>query len=169
MPKKVATTTTTKKPVAAATTKAKVPVKKPTATTTTKKTPTKQVAAKPAATKASVKTATKTVASKDAEDKPVAKPRPRAAAKTDEEKQKEHIKDLVEKALEPPSLRGTSSSWVAFMREKWASEKEKGTAGLNVVKSMQEHGSEWVNEYKALSPAQLEVHKQFQSPLKYSN
>ena len=139
VPKKAANSSTITKKATTTTTKtAKAPVKTA-ATSTTKK----------AAPKASA-VAQKKTAAKDVEtaEKPARKPK-----KTEEEKQKEHIKSLLEKALNPPIL-STKSAWVCFLKEKF--ETHKGT-GEGVAALLKREHTNWSNEYKNLTPAQLEV------------
>ena len=138
-PKKAATNSTVTKKATTTTTKtAKAPVKT-TATSTTKK------AASKTSEDAQKKTAAKAV---ETAEKPAKKPK-----KTEEEKQKEHIKSLLEKALHPPIL-STKSPWVCFLKEKF--ETHKGT-GDGVGALLKREHSNWSNEYKNLAPAQLEV------------
>ncbi|KAF8422086.1 hypothetical protein EV426DRAFT_718447 [Tirmania nivea] len=146
IPRGLATATASKKTTATATKAAKAPVGETATTSTT----TKKAAPKTAVANQKTAAAKEKTAAKDAEtaEKPGRKPK-----KTDEEKQKEHVRALLERALDPPEI-PTKSAWVYFLKEKF--EGNKGT-GEGVAKILQREHASWSNEYKNLTPAQLEA------------
>ncbi|KAI5808818.1 hypothetical protein DFH27DRAFT_541229 [Peziza echinospora] len=132
---------------AAVTTKAK-PAAPKSASTTTKKaaaTTTKKPAAKAAATKPAAK--------KPAAKKPVAEveKKPRAKKLTSDQERLQLIKDLKEKALDPPTIRSVSSKWLTFIQDKFAPYKGQGKG---VVVVFTENKDQWKAEFDALTPAQ---------------
>jgi hypothetical protein len=127
-PKKKATTTTARK---TSTTAAKAPAKKPA---------TKSVAGRAKARPAAKKAAPK---------KPAAKKRVKKVL-TPEEKSKLKIKELRKIALREPVSPATLSSWVAFVAEKLGGKSGEEGAVSSRIRAVSA-------EYKALTPAELEV------------
>ncbi|KAF8458963.1 hypothetical protein BGX38DRAFT_1325963 [Terfezia claveryi] len=131
IPKKGASNSAVSKKTTTTTTNAAKPLVQPKSTSKTKK-------ATPVAPKVAVQTT----------EKAAKKPK-----KTEEERVKEYIKSLLEKALDPPTL-SSGSPWVLFLKDKF--EASKGS-GESVAASLKKEHANWANEYKNLAPADLEA------------
>jgi hypothetical protein len=144
---------------AAVSTKVKAVAPKSVSTTTKKAAPVTKKAAAPATKKPTAKAvaAKKPVAKKAAVKKPkaVAKvvKKPKKVKKTDEQEQSALIKDLKEKALDPPAIRSTSNKWLTFLGEKFAPYKGSGKSFIDVLS---QNKDAWKAEMDALPPAQLQ-------------
>ena len=166
VPKKAANSrpTATKKTTTTVIKTVKAPVKKTTSTSTTKKAAPKTATAaqKRNASTIAVNTAKKPLTPEqqkkraEQENNRAEREQERAEKrklKAEKEKKKDQIKSLLEKALDPPRT-STGSTWVCFLKEKFEPFKGSGEGVAAILK--REH-TNWSNEYKNLTPAQLEV------------
>lgn len=118
----------------------KAPVKKKTATTSI---------SKKAAPKTAVQKKKKGTTAK------AANPSVKKPKRTEEEKQRQHIRSLIERALDPPH-RQTSSPWVSFLKEKFDTYKGP-KQGVGAILGGER--ANWSKEYKALTQAQLAAYQ----------
>lgn len=143
-PKKAASTVTKKTAATKSTTTAKAA---PASTATSKKAAPKTAAAtakKPA-------TAAKKTASTKEEDNAPKKRGKKTEEEKAKEKEREKIKSLLGRALDPPVIHPVNSPWITFLQQKYAALKNTGTPY-----ALGKDTAQWAQEYKNLSPAQLE-------------